>query len=139
MTRSGKPSLMPNSYIESRNDDLSYIESGTTVGAVTKRAGGSIVISPAALTFPVRKQSDEMWPSPVARSDTLNRFSSGPQSDWFGAQTMEGLNNAADSSAYSWVKYDPINSRRLSENSSSVNRCWRTLSYRRAKKSNSRW
>ena len=52
---------------------------------------------------------------------------------------MEGLNNAADSSAYSCVKYAPINSRRFSLNGVSVSKWRRTASNRLRKNSRGLW
>ena len=34
--------------------------------------------------------------------------------DWSGCHTIDGLKSAADSRAYSWVKYAPISIRRFS-------------------------
>ena len=54
--------------------------------------------------MPLRKVIEEMWPSPVARRLMMNRLEPSGTPDWSGAQTIEGLNSAADSSAYSCVK-----------------------------------
>ena len=53
---------------------------------------------------PERKVIDEMCPSPVARRLRMNRRDPSGRPDWSGCQTIDGLNRAADSSAYSWVK-----------------------------------
>jgi hypothetical protein len=47
---------------------------------------------------------DEMCPSPVALRLRMNRRHPSGKPDWSGCQTIEGLNRAADSRAYSWVK-----------------------------------
>ena len=57
-----------------------------------------------ALTVPVRKVIEEMCPSPVARKLKMKRNAPRGKSDWSGCGTMEGLNKAADSGEYSWVK-----------------------------------
>ena len=59
---------------------------------------------PSTSSVPVRKVIEEMWPSPVARKLRTNRKEPGARSAWSGWGTMEGLNSAAASSEYSWLK-----------------------------------
>jgi hypothetical protein len=58
----------------------------------------------AASNNPLRKAMEETWPSAVARKLKMNRSEPGGTFDWSGCGTIEGLNNAAASSEYSWVK-----------------------------------
>src|SRR5271165_7581390 len=44
---------------------------------------------------------DEIWPSPTARRLRMKRRSAPSRSVWSGCATIEGLNKAADSIAYS--------------------------------------
>jgi hypothetical protein len=71
-----------------------------------------------------------MCPSPVARKLRMNRRESPPTPLWSGCQMIDGLNNAALSSEYSCVKYDPKSCLRFSESGASVIRCSRTCSKR---------
>ena len=87
-----------------------------------------------ASIVPLRNVIDEIWPSPVARRLSKNRRTPGSNPDWSGCQTIDGLNNAADSRAYSWVKYAPISIRRFSLNDWLVNRYFLTCSNRCRKK-----
>jgi hypothetical protein len=77
---------------------------------------------------PERKHSDEMCPSPVARSVRMNRREPLATPFWLGCQMIDGLNSAADSSAYSCVKYEPMSSLRLSLSVRSVSRCYLSAS-----------
>ena len=74
---------------------------GTISGTVTKRETGSTRISPSGAMTPVRNSMEEMWPSPVARRLMMKRRAPSGDAVWSGCGTMEGLNSAADSSAYS--------------------------------------
>ena len=57
---------------------------------------------------------DEMCPSPVARRLKMKRRSPLASRVWSGCATIDGLNRAADSRAYSPEKRAPINNRRAS-------------------------
>ena len=107
---------------------------GTCSGAVTNRVGSSMRMRFSASTVPLRNVIDEMCPSPVARRLSTNRREPSSSPDWSGCQTIDGLNSAADSSAYSWVKYEPISIRRFSLSGWSVSRYRLTWSNRCRKK-----
>ena len=77
---------------------------GICCGSTRKGVGALSVIRFCPSTTPLRKVMDEMWPSPVARKLRMNRNASGGRLDWSGCGTMEGLNKAAASKEYSWVK-----------------------------------
>ena len=139
MTWSVNWPLIPSSTSLRWNRCFSYSEFGTSSGSVTNRVGASIRTRPSASMTPERKVIDEMCPSPVARRLRMNRREPSGRPDWSGCQTIDGLNSAADSSAYSCVKYAPISSRRLSLMSWSVSRSVLDGSKRRWKKSRIRW
>ena len=61
---------------------------------------------------PVRNSMLETWPSPTARTLIRNRVVPAGSDVWSGCTTIEGLNSAADSTAYSWLKYAPMSRRR---------------------------
>ena len=61
--------------------------------------------------IPDRNSIDERCPSPIARRLTMKRSSPAVSPDWSGAGTMDGLESAAASMEYSWVKYAPMRSR----------------------------
>ena len=66
----------------------------------------------------------DRWPSPIARRLSTNRTSPAAQPAWSGCCTIDGLNSAAASSAYCWVKYAPISRRRAQPTSiSPPSRC----------------
>jgi hypothetical protein len=66
----------------------------------------------------LRNSIEEIWPSPMARRVRMKPRSLAPRPVWFGCGTIEGLNNATDSTAYSPVKNAPIKSHRLAERDS---------------------
>ena len=74
--------------------------------------GGSTLTLPWASIRPRRKTIDEICPSPVARRLITKRTEPGGTFDWSMAVTIDGLNKAAHSIAYSMVKQAPINLRR---------------------------
>ena len=78
------------------------------------RPGGSTLTLPLASIRPRLKTIDEMCPSPVARRLMTKRTEPGGTFAWSMAGTIDGLNKAADSIAYSMVKQAPINLRRSS-------------------------
>ena len=96
----------PSSSSLRKNRFLSYRVFGTCSGAVTKRVGSSMRMRHSESTVPLRKVIEEICPSPVARRLSRNRREPGSSPDWSGCHTIEGLKSAADSSEYSWVKYD---------------------------------
>src|ERR1017187_1258815 len=60
-----------------------------------------MLISDSELIVPVLNSMLDKWPSPTARRLMTNRSSPGLQPAWSGCGTIDGLNNAAASSAYS--------------------------------------
>ena len=71
---------------------------------MTNRVGSSMRIRFAASITPERKVIEEICPSPVARRLRMNRRDPSGRPDWSGCQIIDGLNRAADSRAYSWLK-----------------------------------
>ena len=74
--------------------------------------GGSIWRSPSGPMTPRRNTTDETCPSPMARRLIRKRTLPGGTPSWSRAGTIDGLNSATDSRAYSIVKQAPISSRR---------------------------
>ncbi len=67
-----------------------------------------MLISDSGLIVPVLNSMLDRWPSPDRPQAHDEPEFPGPQPAWSGCGTIDGLNSAAASSAYSWVKYAPI-------------------------------
>src|SRR5664279_5126579 len=74
-------------------------------GSKTRASSWSIV--------PVRNSMLEMWPSPTPRALITNRVEPAGRPSWSGWGTIDGLNSAAASIAYSWLNYSPPAHRRV--------------------------
>src|SRR5207248_645818 len=83
-TRRPKGPIKPNSYSLRSNRGFSYEAFGTCRGSARKRVGGLIEILFSASTKPVRKVTEEMCPSPVARKLRIKRKEPGGRLDWSG-------------------------------------------------------
>ena len=93
-------------------EDAAIAGAWAGVPGVGERSWLSTLTADSALIVPVLNSMLDRWPSPTARRLITNRSSPGPQPAWSGCGTIDGLNSAAASSAYCWVKYAPIRRRR---------------------------
>ena len=74
-----------------------------TGGIATSLAGSSASSLPG-VHVPVRKATEETWPSPIVRSDRTMRSAPSGAPLWSGCGTALGLNSAAAAKAYSSLK-----------------------------------
>ncbi len=83
---------------------LEYSWSSVLFAMASLEEGVSIAISPVFDITPVLNSTEEICPSPVALKLRIKRTSPLSRLSWLGCLTIEGLNKAADSTEYSFVK-----------------------------------